>query len=157
MNATMISAIISGCFLIVGAILAFWGTYSNTKAQKQIAKMQIDERLIAENKIAWSNETRKLIAEFIRRCFELNQIIKDKQNSAEMKRLIYESVQNVTDIQLHFFDSENALGTRLLDEILNLEQHYSKYEPIPSADLSFLTEIARQYFEQQWNELTNET
>lgn len=71
----MWNAIISGIFLLVGTGLAFYGTYLGHKTQKEIAEMQINEKLISENKIAWANESRKLLAKFIRHCFELNHTI----------------------------------------------------------------------------------
>lgn len=184
-HSNIISAILSGMFLIIGALLAYYGTHRSNQVQKEITKMKIDERLIAENKLNWSNETRKLIAQFIRKCFELNQIIEKanlvnervklssdnslpvkkrrellnltQQDKADLKTAmngISEAIEIVAEIRLHVFDYEDHIGNSLLERIIEVEQHYTKFEKIPNSELTELTELARQYFEKQWVELT---
>lgn len=180
----MWTSIVSGVFLLVGSGLAFYGTYLGHKAQKEVARMQINEKLIAENKINWSNETRKLIAKFIRDCFNLNHVIKDanliqekqvasmdinlterqrerlKPSTEELKRItlamseLGDAMQVVAEIRLHIFDADDKLGNEVLEKIILIEQHYSSFEEAPSNELNELTELARKYFKEQWEELT---
>lgn len=171
--SSIISAILSGVFLLVGAWLAYTGTQKSNQVQKDIAKMQIDERLIAENKLRWSDESRILIAKFIRGCFEINHVIeststfKNSHHSHDINDLVEiqnearaglnktnDLVQIVAEIRLHIFDYDDDLGNELLNKILEIESYFSKFEKIPEVELENLTELSRQYFNKQWRELT---
>lgn len=178
-SGSVVSAVLSGIFLIVGSILTYKGTKRASQAQIKIAEMQIDERLIAENKLQWSNETRGLIAKFIRKCFEINHVMdsaeelkklnskKKSVNSADLKKLleirsdvistqdsVKDLVELVTEIRLRIFDSEDPQGNGLLKKILDIEQYFSEFKKIPASELDQLAELSRQYFEQQFKELT---
>lgn len=171
--SNIISAILSGVFLLVGAWLAYTGTQKSNQVQKDIAKMQIDERLIAENKLRWSDETRGLVAKFIRICFEtsnwieeLKSIELEQAGIGELKRLsekttlvqrkLGDMTEIVTEIRLHIFNDKNEFGKSLLSKILKIEKYYGDTKTVPAEELEELTEIARKYFEQQFIELTTQ-
>lgn len=69
---------------------------------------------------------------------------------------ISDAVETVTKIRLHIFDKSDSLGNELLERIIDVEKYFQRMEKIPSAELSQLTELARNYFEIQWKELTKD-
>ncbi|MDE3751889.1 hypothetical protein [Pediococcus pentosaceus] len=102
MDLTTMNVIIAGGTSLLGSLigagLAFWGARRGAKIQSEvsekniknsmeIAKMNIEEKLIAENKISWDNETRKLISKFIRQCFDINHGIENVKIIEQKKKL----------------------------------------------------------------------
>lgn len=198
MDATTLNVIITSGISVFGAGLSFLGAQKGAKTQietteksvennMEIAKMNIEEKLIAENKINWNNRTRELISKFIRQCFDINhgidqvQIINKKRELSvdpslpskernkysnlskedlEMAKktlvTISDAVETVTEIRLHIFDRSDSLGNELLERIIDVEKYFQRMEKIPSKELSRLTELARNYFELQWKELTKD-
>ena len=77
-SSGLMAAIISGIVTFIGYLINARIQSSNNdktiNTQKEIAKMQNDEKLFYEKQIEWANETRKLIAKFVTDCIELNQI-----------------------------------------------------------------------------------
>ena len=138
------------------------------------------EKLILENRVAWDNETRELISKLIGQLFSLNHVIEkaglvqDKLNLASNSKLpdsqkrklihltsneeqaltagmetISEAVEIVALIRLHLFEN-TPNEQRLWDKINDVEQYMTKFEKIPSSELSELTEVARIYFKGNW-------
>lgn len=169
---------ITGGISLVGVGLSFLGARKGAKIQIEsteksikkdvdIAKMNIKERLIAENEVNWDNELKKLISRFIQQCFDINNGIKEaKSNTKHTKdglnkikrtlKTISEASETMTEIRLHIFDSSDSLGNLLLDKFVEAIQHFQKMEPIPSSELAELTELSRNYFEKKWKELTKD-
>lgn len=190
-NWPWIGNLISGAFVVIGALITYWSTYRTLKVQRGIAEQQIknakevnqaqmNEKLILENRVAWDNKTRELVSKLIGQFFSVNHAI-DKANLVEEKlkmtkdnsipvnqrgellgiseaekddlkagmKNIDEAVETVTLIRLHLFeDTPNT--QRLWNKINNIEQHMTKFEKIPSVELSELIEIARLYFQGNW-------
>lgn len=193
-DSGIINAIISGVCAIFGAVLAFWGANRGAKSQKNltketirkdmdIAKMNIEEKLIAENKINWSNESRILIAQFIKQCFTINTSIETAGRVQKYIDLITDSdIPSIEKIELmKFADKENnsikitmnaisdSIETltllrlhffddneseqQILTKTLIIETYLQRFEKIPNEELSELTELSRKYFRNQWKEL----
>lgn len=62
---------------------------------------------------------------------------------------IDETVETTALIRLHLFE-DIPNEQRLWDKINDVEQHMTKLEKIPSSELNELTEIARIYFQGNW-------
>ncbi|MBS0936331.1 hypothetical protein [Lactiplantibacillus plantarum] len=181
----------SGCFVIIGALIAYLGTRRTLKMQREITEQQIkstkevnqaqmNEKLILENRVAWDNETRELVSKLIGQFFSVNHVIdkaklvKEKFKMAadsgipvEQRRellsiseaekddlksgmkKIDETVETTALIRLHLFE-DTPNEQRLWDKINDVEQHMTKLEKIPSSELNELTEIARIYFQGNW-------
>lgn len=81
MYSGLIAAIVSGIVSLIGYAITACIQSKNAKktieTQKEIAQMQKDEKLFYESQLEWANETRKLIAKFVRTGTELNHVISD--------------------------------------------------------------------------------
>lgn len=85
-NWPWIGNLISGVFVVVGALIAYWSTHRTLRTQREIAEYQVtnskevnqaqmNEKLILENRVAWDNETRELVSKLIGQFFSVNHII----------------------------------------------------------------------------------
>ena len=177
--------------MLVGSLIAYRSTHRTLKAQRRIAEQQMtnakevnqaqmNEKLILENRVAWDNETRKLISKLIGQLFSLNHVIEkaglvqDKLNLASNSKLpdsqkrklihltsneeqaltagmesISEAVEIVALIRLHLFEN-TPNEQRLWNKIISIEQQMTNFEKIPSSELNELTEVARIYFQGNW-------
>lgn len=147
---------------------------------KEVNQSPMNEKLILENRVAWDNETRELISKLIGQFFSLNHTIEkagiiqkrldlSRDNSIPVKQRekmmrLTESerkdliagmdgmstvVETVAIIRLHLFE-DTPNEKRLWDKIIDIEQHFSKSEKVPSNELNELTEFARIYFRGNW-------
>lgn len=190
-NWPWIGNLISGVFVVVGALITYWSTHRTLRTQREIAEYQVtnskevnqaqmNEKLILENRVAWDNETRELVSKLIGQFFSVNHVIdkaklvKEKFKMADdsgipvkqrrellsiseaekddlksgMKK-IDETVETTALIRLHLFE-DTPNEQRLWDKINDVEQYMTKLEKIPSSELNELTEIARIYFQGNW-------
>lgn len=90
MYSGLIAAIVSGIVSLIGYAITACIQDKNAKktieTQKEIAQMQKDEKLFYESQLDWANETRKLIAKFVRTGTELNHVINDYNQVAKLKK-----------------------------------------------------------------------
>lgn len=184
----------SGCFVIIGALIAYLGTRRTLKIQREITEQQIksakevnqaqmNEKLLLENRVAWDNETRELIAKLIGQLFSINHVIEKAQLVTEKLKMAKDAnipVEQRMDFLSISEEEKNDLKTgmesitktvetvalirlhlfedtpneRILwDKIRAVEQRMSKFEKIPSNELEQLTELARTYFLGNWGRL----
>ncbi|WP_426290348.1 hypothetical protein [Lactiplantibacillus plantarum] len=147
---------------------------------KEVNQSQMNEKLILENRVSWDNETRELILKLIGQFFSLNHTIEKsgiiqkrldlsrdssipvKQREKMMRLTENERkdlvagmesmsaiVETVALVRLHLFE-DTPNERRVWDKIIDIEQHFSKSEKVPSNELNELTEIARIYFQGNW-------
>ncbi|WP_076461984.1 hypothetical protein [Limosilactobacillus caccae] len=194
----LIAALVSGVVSLIGYSITAYFQNKNTKeslkvqrknneatiqTQREIAQMQKDEKLFYQSQLDWWNETRKLIAKFVRNCTIINRKIeKTKKNTSserlnniksiedakkqiaenqndiqELEKSINDIQEQITLIRLYLFHDENTAEREILLKILVMEKHYSKLEPIPSVELSNFVDLVRNFFELQLKELQNKT
>lgn len=194
----LIAALVSGTVSLIGYCITTYFQNRNNKetlkvqrqnnsdtikTQKEIAKMQKDEKLFYESQLDWWNETRKLIAKFVKNCTIINrkiekakkstnperlksiksieeaksQIAEDQNDIQELEKSINELQEQTTLIRLYLFHDENMSEREILLKILDMEQHYSKLEAIPSVELSDFVDLVRNFFELQLKKLQSKT
>ncbi|KRM75060.1 hypothetical protein FC35_GL000794 [Limosilactobacillus coleohominis DSM 14060] len=167
----LIAAIISG-------LINFYGNWRATKTQKEIAKMQKDERLFYESQLDWMNETRKLIAKFVSDCFRFNVVINDinalhrkvdsknfgfddtasllknsSENTSKAANLISVLNEEVTMIRLYLFHSNDKYEEALLRMVRLIEHNMDVNNGINGRLLDEFVDVARNYFDHQMEEL----
>lgn len=168
----LIAAIISG-------LINFYGNWRATKTQKEIAKMQKDERLFYESQLDWTNETRKLIAKFVNDCFKYNILVTNINNMNkkvveeknftldEKEKLLRENADNVqkaanlftalnndeTMIKLFLFHNDNEDEQRIIQMVENIENNLDTHKGVDSKLLDKFVDVARDYFDHQMKEL----
>ena len=178
----LIAAIISGVVSLVGYVITAVIQSKNgnkaVEAQKEIAKMEKDEKLFYESQIRWNDEVRKLFASFIKDCTVLSRTIKEvdqKKNEKvpvkeaqksinEMEQKVHDAVKRVDQLQetaslirLYLFDEDNAAAKMVLDSMLDIIQKYGKMEDVSGAELNNFIDVARQYLYEQLKELQIKT
>lgn len=149
------------------------------RTQKEIAKMEKDEKLFYQTQLEWSEQTRKLIAKYVLNCILMNRQIKKYNRLREDEKIIssiaerpnneYLSVLNeakklgndlqeqITLIRLYLFHKDDPDEARILTEILEMQQHYSKFEVIPDLELDGFVNDARDLFDKQMKNLQKKT
>lgn len=193
-SVQVIVSVISGLFVLGGAVISAWSTHQTLAAQKEISKrqvesakevnqMQMNEKLILENRVAWDNETRSLISKLIEQLFSLNHVIEKadsvrqmlkmardpKLPSSQRNKLLQLSDDEKHDLKAGMDGIDKTIGTvalirlhlfddtpnekELWNKIMSIEQYMTKFEKIPSSELNELTEIARIYFQGNWGRL----
>lgn len=178
----LIAAIISGVVSLVGYVITAVIQSKNgnkaVEAQKEIAKMEKDEKLFYESQIRWNDEVRKLFASFIKDCTVLSRTIKEvdqKKNEKvpvkeaqksinEMEQKVHDAVKRIDQLQetaslirLYLFDEDNAAAKMVLDSMLDIIQKYGKMEDVSGAELNNFIDVARQYLYEQLKELQIKT
>lgn len=165
-----------------GAKIQIESTEKSIKKDMAIAKMNIDEKLVAENKIAWANKTRELVAEIISICDDqrtlhanmgikkgIAKIIPENMDvlSPELKSIFDENEEDTKRRMLHVqnFNRVHALLKLNLFEKTEAENQVllkseeiairlSKGKVVPTELLNDFIEASRECFEEQWKELT---
>lgn len=176
------AAIISGIVTFIGYLINARIQSSNNdktiNTQKEIAKMQNDEKLFYEKQIEWANETRKLIAKFVTDCIELNRYIKIAHNLGEetykgkelqkyvekadkmserVEELTLNLQEETTLIRLYLFHEKDNYEAMVRNKMLAVEQYFSKGQAIPDSELNLFVDVARQMFNHQMEELRTKT
>lgn len=192
----LLAAIISGGVSLIGYCITTYFQNKNNKetlkvqrqnnsdtirTQKEIAKMEKDEKLFYQTQLEWSEQTRKLIAKYVLNCILMNRQIKKYNMLREDEKIIssiadverpndeYLSVLNevkklgndlqeqITLIRLYLFHKDDPDEARILAEILEMQQHYSRFEVIPELELDGFVNDARDLFDKQMKNLQNKT
>lgn len=181
-SSGLMAAIISGIVAFIGYLINARIQSSNNdktiNTQKEIAKMQNDEKLFYEKQIEWANETRKLIAKFVTDCIELNRYIKIAHNlgkgtikaneakeyvekSEKMSERVEELTLNLQEettlIRLYLFHEKDNYEAMVRNKMLAVEQYFSKGQAIPDSELNVFVDVARQMFNHQMEELRTKT
>lgn len=179
--ATIISCAVS---LIGYGITAYFQNKNNKdtiRVQKEIAKMEKDEKLFYQTQLEWSEQTRKLIAKYVLNCILMNRQIKkyhrlredekiissiadvERPNNeylsvlSEVKKLGNDLQEQITLIRLYLFHKNDSDEARILTEILEMQQHYSRFEVIPDLELDGFVNDARDLFDKQMKNLQKKT
>lgn len=179
----LLAAIISGGVSLIGyGITAYFQNKNNKdtiRVQKEIAKMGREEKLFYETQLATIDETRNLIAKFIKNCIAMNRAIKrfnekevddakniddarnifnsKKESFNKLEKISNELQEQITLIRLNIFDKDDNLGNHVLKKIYEMEKFYTRLQPIPSEELDIFVDIVRDYFYKQIKELKNKT
>lgn len=192
----LLAAIISGGVSLIGYCITTYFQNKNNKetlkvqrqnnsdtihTQKEIAKMEKDEKLFYQTQLEWSEQTRKLIAKYVLNCILMNRQIKKYNRLREDEKIIssiadverpnneYLSVlsgvkklgndlqEQITLIRLYLFHKDDSDEARILAEILEMQQHYSKFEVIPDLELDGFVNDARNLFDKQMKNLQKKT
>lgn len=190
----LLAAVISGVVSLIGYCITTYFQNRNNKetlkvqrqnnsdtirTQKEIAKMEKDEKLFYQTQLEWSEQTRKLIAKYVLNCILMNRQIKKYNRLREDEKIIssiaerpnneYLSVLNeakklgndlqeqITLIRLYLFHKDDPDEARILTEILEMQQHYSKFEVIPDLELDGFVNDARDLFDKQMKNLQKKT
>lgn len=181
-SSGLMAAIISGIVAFIGYLINARIQSSNNdktiNTQKEIAKMQNDEKLFYEKQIEWANETRKLIAKFVTDCIELNRYIKiahklgkgtikaneakeyvekSEKMSERVEELTLNLQEETTLIRLYLFHEKDNYEAMVRNKMLAVEQYFSKGQAIPDSELNVFVDVARQMFNHQMEELRTKT
>ena len=151
------------------------------RTQKDFAKMEKDEKLFYQTQLEWSEQTRKLIAKYVLNCILMNRQIKkfnklkedekiissiadaERPNNeylsvlSEVKKLGNDLQEQITLIRLYLFHKDDPDEARILTEILEMQQHYSRFEVIPDLELDGFVNDARDLFDKQMKNLQKKT
>ena len=142
--------------------------------------MQKDEKLFYESQLDWANETRKLIAKFVRTGTELNHVINDynqvaklkkskdpatriKQEThkaeleAKMEQVISNLQEQVTLLRLYLFHKKNKDEQAVLKVILDIEHDMVKNNKISTAGLDNLVNVTRTFLDNLMKRLEKES
>lgn len=174
--AAIVSGIVSGIGYWYSAKIQRETSKETIATQKEIAQMNNNEKLFYETQIRWNDEVRKLFAKYVKQCFILNRDIKEvkeikvpkgeKANEVTFEKLrlkinrqkeltdsameqIYGLQETVSLIRLYLFNDDNTVAKILLQSMLNMIQHYGKFEPVSTMELNDLIENARVYLDEQ--------
>lgn len=192
----LLAAIISGGVSLIGYCITTYFQNKNNKetlkvqrqnnsdtirTQKEIAKMEKDEKLFYQTQLEWSEQTRKLIAKYVLNCVLMNRQIKkfnklkedekiissiadaERPNNeylsvlSEVKKLGNDLQEQITLIRLYLFHKDDPDEARILTEILEMQQHYSKFEVIPDLELDGFVNDVRDLFDKQMKNLQKKT
>ena len=184
MYSGLIAAIVSGIVSLIGYAITACIQDKNAKktieTQKEIAQMQKDEKLFYESQLDWANETRKLIAKFVRTGTELNHVINDynqvaklkkskdpatriKQEThkveleAKMEQVISNLQEQVTLLRLYLFHKENKDEQAVLKVILDIEHDMVENNKISTAGLDNLVNVTRTFLDNLMKRLEKES
>lgn len=178
MTAALISGIVSLFGCIVTAIIQSKNARRAVKAQKEIAKMEKDEKLFYESQIRWNDEIRKLFASFVKDCTILSRKIKElkekrnekvqvkeAQNAIDkMEKLTQEATERINQLQetvslirLYLFDEDDPNVQLVLSSMLHIIQKYGKLEAVSGIELNKFVDLARHYLYEQMQELEAKT
>lgn len=192
----LLAAIISGGVSLIGYCITTYFQNKNNKealkvqrqnnsdtiqTQKEIAKMEKDEKLFYQTQLEWSEQTRKLIAKYVLNCILMNRQIKkynrlredekiissiadvERPNNeylsvlSEVKKLGNDLQEQITLIRLYLFHKDDPDEARILTEILEMQQHYSRFEVIPDLELDGFVNDVRDLFDKQMKNLQKKT
>lgn len=192
----LLAAIISGGVSLIGYCITTYFQNKNNKetlkvqrqnnsdtiqTQKEIAKMEKDEKLFYQTQLEWSEQTRKLIAKYVLNCILMNRQIKkynrlredekiissiadaERPNNeylsvlSEVKKLGNDLQEQITLIRLYLFHKDDPDEARILTEILEMQQHYSRFEVIPDLELDGFVNDVRNLFDKQMKNLQKKT
>ncbi len=192
----LLAAIISGGVSLIGYCITTYFQNKNNKetlkvqrqnnsdtirTQKEIAKMEKDEKLFYQTQLEWSEQTRKLIAKYVLNCILMNRQIKkfnklkedekiissiadvERPNNeylsvlSEAKKLGNDLQEQITLIRLYLFHKDDPDEARILTEILEMQQHYSRFEVIPDLELDGFINDVRDLFDKQMKNLQKKT
>lgn len=178
----LIAAIISGVVSLVGYVItAVIQNENGNKAvetQKEIAKMEKDEKLFYESQIRWNDEVRKLFASFIKDCTALSRTIKEVKNKKQekvtvadaqesiddFKKLVQEATERINQLQetvslirLYLFDEDNPDVQLISTNMLQIIREYGKFEVVSGTELSMFIDLVRHYLYKQMQELRVKT
>ena len=176
--ATIISGIVAFIGYLINARIQSSNNDKTINTQKEIAKMQNDEKMFYEKQIEWANETRKLIAKFVTNCIELNRYIKiahklgkgtikaneakeyvekSEKMSERVEELTLNLQEKTTLIRLYLFHEKDNYEAMVRNKMLAVEQYFSKGQAIPDSELNLFVDVARQMFNHQMEELRTKT
>lgn len=192
----LLAAIISSGVSLIGYCITTYFQNKNNKetlkvqrqnnsdtiqTQKEIAKMEKDEKLFYQTQLEWSEQTRKLIAKYVLNCILMNRQIKkynrlredekiissiadaERPNNeylsvlSEVKKLGNDLQEQITLIRLYLFHKDDPDEARILTEILEMQQHYSRFEVIPDLELDGFVNDVRNLFDKQMKNLQKKT
>lgn len=119
--ATIISGIVAFIGYLINARIQSSNNDKTINTQKEIAKMQNDEKLFYEKQIEWANETRKLIAKFVTDCIELNRYIKIAHNLGE-------ETYKGKELQ-KYVEKADKMSERVEELTLNLQEETTLIRP----------------------------
>lgn len=178
----LIAAIISGVVSLVGYVITAVIQSKNgnkaVEAQKEIAKMEKDEKLFYESQIRWNDEVRKLFASFIKDCTVLSRTIKEVKNKKQekvtvadaqesiddFKKLVQDATERINQLQetvslirLYLFDEDNPDVQLILTNMLQIIREYGKFEVVSGTELSMFIDLVRHYLYKQMQELRVKT
>lgn len=192
----LLAAIISGGVSLIGYCITTYFQNKNNKealkvqrqnnsdtiqTQKEIAKMEKDEKLFYQTQLEWSEQTRKLIAKYVLNCILMNRQIKkynrlredekiissiadvERPNNeylsvlSEVKKLGNDLQEQITLIRLYLFHKDDPDEAKILTEILEMQQHYSRFEVIPDLELDGFVNDVRDLFDKQMKNLQKKT
>lgn len=144
--------------------------------------MQKNQKLFYESQLQWANETRRLIAKFISGNFRLTIIVKNiesirselsksdldnsklgelsekiNDNVQKSNELLSELTEEATMIRLYLFHEDNIYEKRILDVVSELAKSTNEKDGVDIELLRKLIETTRKYFNQQMEELKNES
>ena len=74
-----------------------------------------------------------------------------------VKKLGNDLQEQITLIRLYLFHKDDSDEARILAEILEMQQHYSKFEVIPDLELDGFVNDARNLFDKQMKNLQKKT
>lgn len=109
MDLTTLNVIIAGGITFLGSLVGsrigsksqLNSTKVSVKKDLKIAQMNIEQKLVADNNIAWSNQIRTLLTKFVRQCFEINQIILDIEVVEKHRK-----ISDLSEKQINYFDDD---------------------------------------------------
>ena len=178
----LIAAIISGVVSLVGYVITAVIQSKNgnkaVEAQKEIAKMEKDEKLFYESQIRWNDEVRKLFASFIKDCTVLSRTIKEVKNKKQEKVTVADAQESIDDfnklvqdaterinqlqetvslIRLYLFDEDNPDVQLILTNMLQIIREYGKFEVVSGTELSMFIDLVRHYLYKKMQELKVKT
>ena len=178
----LIAAIISGVVSLVGYVITAVIQSKNgnkaVEAQKEIAKMEKDEKLFYESQIRRNDEVRKLFASFIKDCTVLSRTIKEVKNKKQekvtvadaqesiddFKKLVQDATERINQLQetvslirLYLFDEDNPDVQLILANMLQIIREYGKLEVVSGTELSMFIDLVRHYLYKQMQELRVKT
>ncbi|MEE6728365.1 hypothetical protein PS421_01405 [Pediococcus pentosaceus] len=112
MDLTTLNVIIAGGITFLGALVGsrigsksqLNSTKVSVKKDLKIAQMNIEQKLVADNNIAWSNQTRTLLTKFVRQCFEINQIILDIEVVEKHRNI--RKISDLSGKQINYFNDD---------------------------------------------------
>lgn len=195
MDVTTLNVIITAGISALGAVLSFIGARKGAKSQIEsteksikkdlkIASMNIEAKIVSENKIEWINEVRNLIAKFIRKCSESNIVLSEVEWIEKYSKIYKEmsddneDKEKVRDTILNKIDETSNIKTVTaeLNEIYSLTKlhffeqtkeqlviisqmekmtgYLAQEGEIPPKQLEELIDVANKYIKQEWEELT---
>lgn len=184
MYSGLIAAFVSGAVSLLGYIItAFIQSRNGKKAievQRELAQMQKDEKLFYESQLDWADETRKLIAKFVRTGTELNHVINDYSQAAKLKeskdpetrikqevhktelkvkmeQVIGNFQEQVTLLRLYLFHKENKDEQAVLKVILDIEHDMVENTKISTAGLDNLVNVTRTFLDNLMKRLEKES